>query len=80
MLNALPSSAAPAKPWSDPAKFPSRAMTTADLHAVTALHDDVFGPGALTRSAYRVREGQPPFTPYCRVVLDGKIVPVLPRP
>ena len=46
----------------------SRAATTADLAAIEVLHDLVFGPGALTRSAYRVREGQPRVTPFCRVL------------
>lgn len=50
------------------ADYVSRPMTAADLPAVEALHDVAFGPGALTRTAYRVREGQPPFTPFCRVL------------
>ena len=58
-------------PVSDPAAFPSRAVEPGDLAAIEALHDAVFGPGALTRTAYRVREGQPPFTPQCRVLFDG---------
>ncbi|MEQ1648274.1 MAG: N-acetyltransferase, partial [Hyphomicrobiaceae bacterium] len=62
------------KPWSDPARFPSRAMAIADLGIVAALHDDVFGPGALTRAAYRVREGHGPLSPYCRVLCDGGTV------
>jgi predicted N-acetyltransferase YhbS len=49
-------------------------MAVADLPAVTALHDQVFGPGALTRAAYRVREGQPHLTTYCRVLCDGATV------
>lgn len=46
-------------------------MATADLDALEALHDMAFGPGALTRAAYRVREGQPPYTPFCRVLYRG---------
>ena len=62
-------------PVSNPEIFPSRPAATADLAAIEALHDAVFGPGALTRSAYRVREGQPAISPYCRLVLkDGTIV------
>lgn len=49
-----------------------RAMTPADLAAVTALHDRVFGPGCYARTAYRVREGAPPISPYCLVSKDGK--------
>lgn len=59
------------KPWSDPARYPSRPLQARDLQAVSALHDAVFGPGALARAAYRVREGQPDFTPFCRVLHDG---------
>ncbi|HRK19256.1 MAG TPA: hypothetical protein PK970_09890, partial [Hyphomicrobiaceae bacterium] len=61
----------PQKPWSEPSIYPSRSMTSEDLPMVVALHDETFGPGALTRSAYRVREGQPSFTPFCRVLFDG---------
>ena len=46
----------------------SRAATAADLASIEVLHDRVFGPGALTRSAYRIREGQPRVTPFCRVL------------
>jgi predicted N-acetyltransferase YhbS len=64
-----------AAPVSDPVGFPSRSMAVSDLGDVHALHDAVFGPGALTRTAYRVREGQPAFTPYCRVLhADGVLV------
>lgn len=55
-------------PESDGTLFPSRPTTMADLAAFYALHDAEFGPGALTRSAYRVREGQAPLTPFCRVL------------
>ena len=66
--------AAPA-PVSDPVAFPSRAVVADDLPAIEILHDAAFGPGALTRSAYRVREGQPPITPFCRILLnDGVLV------
>ena len=58
-------------PVSDSAAFPSRALGACDLDAVEMLHDAVFGPGALTRTAYRVREAQPRLTPHCRVLFDG---------
>ncbi len=69
-----PSSPEPT-PTSDPALYPSRPATAADLAQIEALHDAVFGPGALTRTAYRVREGQPRLTPQCRVLFrDGALV------
>jgi predicted N-acetyltransferase YhbS len=61
----------PATPVSDSGAFPSRAVRAEDLPDIEALHDAVFGPGALTRTAYRVREGQPRFTPHCRVLFQG---------
>lgn len=45
----------------------SRPMTPDDLPVVTALHEAVFGPGRFARTAYRVREGTPLVSPYCRV-------------
>lgn len=39
----------------------------ADYAEMGALHDVVFGPGALTRTAYRIREGMPYHSPFCRV-------------
>jgi predicted N-acetyltransferase YhbS len=53
-------------------EFYSRAVIKADLPAIQRLHDAVFGPGAFTRTAYRIREGMPAFTPFCRVVLNGE--------
>jgi predicted N-acetyltransferase YhbS len=45
-------------------------VTPDDYAAIGALHDRVFGPGALTRTAYRIREGLPPQTSYCRLARD----------
>jgi predicted N-acetyltransferase YhbS len=42
-----------------------------DLPAIVDLHDRVFGPGALTRTAYRVREGTPALSPFCLVATQG---------
>jgi predicted N-acetyltransferase YhbS len=42
-----------------------RALTTTDYAARDELHDLVFGPGALTRTAYRVREGTAGHSPWC---------------
>jgi predicted N-acetyltransferase YhbS len=46
-------------------------VTQNDYAAIGALHDTVFGPGALTRTAYRIREGLPYHTPYCRLAAHG---------
>ena len=51
--------------------FTSRIVTAADYAALQALHDRVFGPGAYTRTAYRVREGMPPQSPFCRLIARG---------
>lgn len=47
--------------------FAVAAVTPADYAEMGALHDAVFGPGALTRTAYRIREGMPHRSPFCRV-------------
>ncbi len=53
----------------------NRRPTPADLPAITRLHALVFGPGRFTRTAYRVREGTPPVSPYCRVaMLGGRLI------
>jgi predicted N-acetyltransferase YhbS len=70
-MNQTASSETVRVPVSDAGAFPSRPMTAADASARDALHDAVFGPGALTRTAYRVREGQPAFSPHCRVLYHG---------
>ncbi len=44
----------------------TRPLTTADTTALAALHASVFGPGRFVRTAYRVREGTPLVTRYCR--------------
>jgi predicted N-acetyltransferase YhbS len=46
-------------------------MTPADLAQVSDLNARVFGPGRFTRTAYRVREGAPRMSRYCRVALLG---------
>jgi predicted N-acetyltransferase YhbS len=45
-------------------------VTRGDYADIGALHDRVFGPGALTRTAYRTREGLPYHTPHCRLARD----------
>ena len=38
------------------------------------LHARAFGPGRFARTAYRVREGTPEFSPFCRVCrIDGRL-------
>jgi predicted N-acetyltransferase YhbS len=55
-----------------------RAMAAADLAEVTRLHDRVFGPGAYTRTAYRIREGAPGLSTHCLVShLDGRLIAAL---
>jgi predicted N-acetyltransferase YhbS len=49
----------------------NRLLTPADFPAVSRLHAKVFGPGRFTRTAYRVREGAPPLSAYCRAAFLG---------
>ena len=53
-------------------KVLNRPVTPDDLPAITELHARVFGPGRFTRTAYRVREGAPPISRYCRAALLGQ--------
>jgi predicted N-acetyltransferase YhbS len=48
-----------------------RPLTPADLPQVADLNARVFGPGRFTRTAYRVREGAPALSQYCRTALAG---------
>ena len=60
----------------DPASNISiRPANDADLHAITKLHEEVFGPGRFARTAYRVREGTASISNYCRVAThNGKLL------
>lgn len=49
----------------------TRAIADADLAEISRLHARAFGPGRFARSAYRVREGTAPISPYCRVAMLG---------
>jgi predicted N-acetyltransferase YhbS len=50
-------------------------MRPADMGEVARLHDVVFGPGAYTRTAYRVREASPGVSPLSLVSrLDGELI------
>lgn len=53
-------------------KVANRPLTPADLPAVSQLHAKVFGPGRFARTAYRVREGTPDTSPFCRVAMLGE--------
>jgi predicted N-acetyltransferase YhbS len=53
----------------------NRPVAPADLPLIEELHARVFGPGRFTRTAYRVREGTPPISRFCRAAfLDGRMV------
>ncbi len=49
----------------------TRPATSADMPAISGLSARVFGPGRFVRTAYRVREGTPDVSPFCRVALLG---------
>lgn len=52
-----------------------RPMAPADLSQVSELNARVFGPGRFARTAYRVREGAPELSRYCRVaLLDTRMI------
>lgn len=49
----------------------TRPATSADAARISGLHELAFGPGRFARTAYRVREGTPAVSPFCRVALDA---------
>jgi len=49
----------------------TRPAVSGDLPAIVALQSRAFGPGRFARTAYRVREGAPDLSPFCRVALSG---------
>ncbi len=49
----------------------TRSVADADKAEIHRLHALVFGPGRFARSAYRVREGAPFHSRYCRAALLG---------
>jgi len=56
-------------------QFTTRAVNATDVSAIEALHARAFGPGRFARTAYRVREGLPAFSPRCRLAMsEGLIV------
>lgn len=48
-----------------------RPVTPGDISSIAALHARIFGPGRFTRSAYRVREGAPKISTFCRQALKA---------
>ncbi len=51
------------------------AIEPADLPDVSGLHARAFGPGRFVRTAYRVREGTPPISPFCLLAeVSGELV------
>lgn len=48
-----------------------RHASAKDLSKIRELHARVFGPGRFARTAYRVREGTPDVSPFCRVASLG---------
>ncbi len=49
----------------------TRPATPDDFPAIIALQSRAFGPGRFARTAYRVREGTPDVSPFCRVAMAG---------
>ena len=47
-------------------------VTLADIPQISALHARVFGPGRFSRTAYRLREGAPGVSKFCRKTLRAK--------
>lgn len=50
----------------------TRTAAPEDLPAMVALQSRAFGPGRFARTAYRVREGAPDLSPFCRVAYKGE--------
>lgn len=52
-----------------------RPVSSQDIIGIGALHARVFGPGRFTRTAYRIREGAPKFSRFCRqALIAGELV------
>ena len=50
----------------------TRPLAESDAASIAALHARGFGPGRFARTAYRVREGTGPVSPYCRGAFAGE--------
>ena len=60
-----------ANPTTTAPQIHNRPIQANDLPAVAALHARVFGPGRFTRTAYRIREGTPAISSFCRAAFQG---------
>lgn len=49
----------------------TRAARPEDVPAISALSANVFGPGRFVRTAYRIREGTPATSKFCRLAFSG---------
>lgn len=49
-------------------------VTKADLPSISDLEARAYGPGRFARTAYRIREGLSPLSPYARVLRDGDTI------
>lgn len=63
----------------NPLKVESKPVVTrpaelSDLPEISRLHARAFGPGRFARTAYRVREGRTPISPYCRVAVANETI------
>lgn len=54
----------------------ARAATLDDIAAIALLNAEAFGPGRFARTAYRVREGMPVVSAFCKVCVteNGRII------
>jgi predicted N-acetyltransferase YhbS len=53
----------------------TRQVTAADRCAIDGLQERVFGPGRFARTAYRVREGTPYASRFCRLAeIDKRVI------
>lgn len=59
---------------SDTLSITTRPVSASDLPAISDLSRRVFGPGRFVRTAYRIREGTPDISPFCRVAVAGERV------
>lgn len=57
-----------------PTLVSTRGALDRDLAQIRALNASVFGPGRFARTAYRIREGTPELSPFCRVAEAGGVV------
>ena len=62
---------APAPAGTPAAGIKNRPLGPGDLASMQALQDRVFGPGRFVRTAYRVREGAPSLSQFCRGAFQG---------